>query len=153
MSSRNVPFDKYGENEWKKTLEINLNSAFYLSQFLCKHFEKNKKGKIIFIGSHYSVVAPDQSLYTNSKGKQLFIKGPDYGVSKFGLLGLTKYLASYYAEKNITVNLLSPTSIKNKENPNFQKKIFNENTNTKNVLPRRICWTIIVFVFKFFIIC
>ena len=122
LSSRNVPFDKYGENEWKKTLEINLNSAFYLSQFLCKHFEKNKKGKIIFIGSHYSVVAPDQSLYTNNKGKQLFIKGPDYGVSKFGLLGLTKYLASYYAEKNITVNLLSPTSIKNKENPNFQKK-------------------------------
>ena len=122
LSSRKIPFNKYNEKDWKKTLEINLSSAFYLSQFLGRHFEKNKKGKIIFIGSHYTVVAPDQSLYTNNKGKQIFIKGPDYGVSKFGLLGLTKYLASYYAEKNITVNMLSPTSIKNKENLEFQKK-------------------------------
>ena len=122
LSSRNIPFEKYNENEWKNTMEINLNSAFYFSQFLCKHFEKNKKEKIIFIGSHYSVVAPDQSLYTDSKGKQSFIKGPDYGVSKFGLLGLTKYLASYYGEKNINVNLLSPTSIMNNENSDFKKK-------------------------------
>ena len=122
FSSRNVPFEKYNENEWKKSIEINLSSAFYLSQFICEHFKKIKKGKIIFIGSHYSVVAPDQSLYTDNTGKQIFIKGPDYGVSKFGLLGLTKYLASYYAERNITVNMLSPTSIKNRENLDFQKK-------------------------------
>ena len=43
-----------------KTLEINLNSAFYLRSFY-ETFEKIKR-KIIFIGSHYSVVAPDQSL-------------------------------------------------------------------------------------------
>ena len=123
---KKLHFEKYPEKFWKSSLNTNLNSAFYLSQFIGNHYLKNGKGKIIFIGSHYSVVAPDQTLYLDKKGKQSFIKSPDYIVSKFGLVGLTKYLASYYSGKNITVNMLSPTSIKNNEKlefiKNFSKK-------------------------------
>lgn len=122
LSKKKILFEDYQEVFWKESLNINLNSAFYLSQYVGKHFLKKKKGKIIFIGSHYGVVAPDQSLYMDNKGKQTFIKSPDYVVSKFGLVGLTKYLASYYSGTDITVNILSPTSIKNNENPQFQKK-------------------------------
>ena len=122
LSKKKVLFENYKENFWKESLNINLNSALYLSQYVGKHFVKRNKGKIIFIGSHYSVVAPDQSLYLDENGKQTFIKSPDYVVSKFGLIGLTKYLASYYSGKNITTNILSPTSIKNQESIEFQKK-------------------------------
>jgi NAD(P)-dependent dehydrogenase (short-subunit alcohol dehydrogenase family) len=126
LSKQKITFEKYPEKFWKSSLDTNLNSAFYLSQYIGNHYLKNGKGKIIFIGSHYSVVAPDQTLYLDKKGKQSFIKSPDYIVSKFGLVGLTKYLASYYSGKNITVNMLSPTSIKNNEKlefiKNFSKK-------------------------------
>ena len=121
LSNQKVTFEKYSEKLWKSSLNINLNSAFYMSQCIGNHYLKNGKGKIIFIGSHYSVVAPDQTLYLNKKGQQNFIKSPDYVVSKFGLVGLTKYLASYYSGKNITVNMLSPTSIKNNEISEFVK--------------------------------
>jgi 2-deoxy-D-gluconate 3-dehydrogenase len=127
VSKKKITFENYPEIYWKKSLDINLSSAFFLSQEISKHFLKNSHGKIIFIGSHYGTVAPDQTIYLDKKKKQKYIKPADYIVSKFGLVGLTKYLASYYSGKNISVNMLSPTSIKNKESKQFQK-LFSEKT-------------------------
>ena len=73
------------------------------------------------------MVAPDQSIYKN-KNKKVFFKPADYVVCKFGILGLNKYLASYYKNTKIRFNVLSPSSVENKQNKLFKKKYSNKTT-------------------------
>ena len=74
---------------------------------------KKKKGSIINIGSDLSIIAPNQKIYKSSYKN--YKKPPTYSVIKHGLLGLTKYYASLYAEKNVRVNMVSPGPVKNKQ--------------------------------------
>ena len=86
--------------------------------------QQKKSGVILNIASDLSVIAPDQRLYKHLKT----IKPISYSVVKHGLIGLTKYLASYLAESNIRVNALSPGGIYNKQDKTFVNKI-------KNLIP------------------
>ena len=94
---------------------------------MVKHFgcemAKNKKGSIINIGSDLSVNAPDQSVYSkndNINDVKNF-KPIGYSISKFGIIGLTKYVATYWAHKNVRCNALIPGAVENHQ-PTFLKK-------------------------------
>ena len=77
--------------------------------------KRNKKnGVIINIGSELSVVAPDQRIY-----KKNFFKPVTYSVIKHGIIGLTKYLSTYWAEHGIRCNALSPGGIFNNQDKKF----------------------------------
>ena len=104
---------------WKKHLDLGLTSAFICSQIFGKIMETKKKGVILNIGSDLSIIAPDQRLYSHLNS----LKPVTYSVVKHGIVGLTKYLASYWSSKNIRVNCLSPGGIYNKQDKNFTKKI------------------------------
>ena len=80
---------------------------------------KKRSGIILNISSDLSVIAPDQRLYDHLNTE----KPVSYSVIKHGLIGLTKYLAGYLANKNIRVNALSPGGIKNNQDKIFIKKI------------------------------
>ena len=70
---------------------------------------------MIFISSDLGVIAPDQQLYQReglSEEKQT-VKPVSYSIVKTGLLGLTRYLATYWAHKNVRCNALCPGGIKN----------------------------------------
>ena len=84
---------------------------------------KRKKGSIINIGSDLSVIAPNQKIYKSSYKN--YIKPVTYSVIKHGMLGLTKYYASLYANNNVRVNLISPGPIKNKQKPRLIKELNN----------------------------
>lgn len=116
---------KYPAKLWSKSLEINLTGALNIAKIFGSYFEEQKKGHIIYIGSNYGIVAPDHSIYNNSKNFKTF-KPADYVVTKFGLVGLMKYLASYYQYKNIRVNMISPCGIETDQDKNFKKKFSNK---------------------------
>ena len=91
-----------------------------------KYFLKNKKGIIVNISSIYGVVAPDQRIYENSENiytlDEALSLPVSYAISKAGIIQLTKYLASYYREKNIRINCLSPGGVFSEHDSIFKKK-------------------------------
>lgn len=82
---------------------------------------KKKGGVILNIASDLSVISPKQSLYGNNKKKPI-----TYSVIKHGLIGLTKYLATYWPTKKIRCNALSPGGVMNKQGKKFLSKLKSE---------------------------
>jgi len=88
------PIEKYPENIWRKLLDINLNTAFYMTKYILPVMRKNKWGRIINIASTHGLIASiNKSAYT---------------ASKHGLVGLTKVTALETAKDNITCNSICP---------------------------------------------
>ena len=82
------------------------------------------KGVILNIASDLSVIAPSQDLYTieNIDDDKQPVKPITYSVIKTGLIGLTRYLASYWSKNNLRVNALSPGGIFDNQPKDFLKK-------------------------------
>ena len=107
-------------NQWKYELDVSLTGSYLITKYFGEKIKKQKKGKIIYMGSDLSLVAPNQKIY---KSYGNFLKPATYSVIKHGMLGLTKYFASLYSENNIQVNMLSPGPIRNKHSKKFVKTI------------------------------
>ncbi len=99
------------EENWKKVIDINLNSSFLMCKYAIKKMLKKKYGKIVNITS---VVG-----HTGNLGQA------NYAASKAGIIGFSKSLAIEYAKKNININCVSPGFIKtemtDKINEEFKK--------------------------------
>ena len=85
-----------------------------------KMVENKTKGIVLNIASDLGIIAPDQRIYKNG------YKPIDYSVTKHGLIGMTKYLATYYANKGIRVNTLSPGGVERNQESGFRKKYANK---------------------------
>lgn len=105
-----VPFEEYPLDLWNRALEVNLTGAFLCSQAAGRQMLRQQSGVMINICSIYGLVGPDQSIY-QKKGEATKFKPAYYSVTKAGILGLTSYLAAYYAGQNIRVNALSPGGV------------------------------------------
>lgn len=114
----NTSFEDYALEDWEKALRVNLTGAFLFSQAAVKEMLKQKSGVIINICSTYGLGGPDQRIY-QKKGRVPMYKPVDYTVTKAGILGLTKYLATYYGDKNIRVNALTPGGVQNTQDEEF----------------------------------
>ena len=69
----------------------------------------------------YGVVAPDQRIYEGSEYMGVEINTPAvYATSKAAVIGLTKYLATYWAKDNIRVNAITPGGVESGQNEQFQ---------------------------------
>ena len=108
-------FDKF---LWDEDLSVGLGGSFLCTKIFGTHMSKNGGGKIINISSDLGIVGPDQRIYSNN-----FKKPVTYSVIKHGIIGLTKYTATYWAKKNITCNAIAPGGVYNNQPKSFTKKI------------------------------
>ncbi len=113
-------FESYPLQAWNEALAVNLTGAFLCSQAAVVPMLKQNYGVIVNIASIYGLVGPDQRLYQRSDQPPQF-KPVYYSVTKAGILGLTKYLATYFAGKNIRVNCLTPGGVYNQHDDEFLK--------------------------------
>ena len=120
-------FHNFPVEIWDQDLAVGLTGAMLCAQVFGEVMEKQKKGVILNISSDYGLIAPDQRIYRKEglPEEQQTIKPVSYSVVKHGLIGLTKYLAIYWAEKGIRVNTLCPASLENGQDPEFVAKISN----------------------------
>ena len=97
------------DEEWKKVIDINLGSTFFLCKYAIKKMLKNKYGRIVNITS---IVG-----HTGNLGQA------NYAASKAAIIAMSKSLAIEYAKKNITINCVSPGFIQSKMTDNILESI------------------------------
>jgi 2-deoxy-D-gluconate 3-dehydrogenase len=114
-------FEDYSLETWNQALDVNLTGMFLVSQAAVRPMLAQGGGAIINICSTYGLVGPDQRLYEREGHPHQF-KPVYYSVTKAGVLGFTRYLATYYAGKNIRVNALTPGGVFNEHDDEFVEK-------------------------------
>jgi NAD(P)-dependent dehydrogenase (short-subunit alcohol dehydrogenase family) len=122
LGAKQSMFEHYPIDMFTISLDVNVTGMFLCSQILGSVMAEQKSGSIINIASTYGIVAPDQTLYQNENGEQVFYKSPAYPVTKSAVIGFTKYLAAYWGNKNVRVNSLSPGGVENNQDEFFQQK-------------------------------
>ena len=110
-------------DSWKKNIDWQLNSYFYMSQQIAMQMAKQQSGSIVNIASMYGVVAPDFTVY---EGTNMTLPA-GYAAIKGGLVNLTRYIASYFGSQQVRVNSISPGGILDNQNTifveNYEKKV------------------------------
>ena len=120
-------FENFSLDIWNKDISVGLTGALLCAQVFGSQMAIQNKGVIINISSDLGIIAPDQRIYRREgidDNKQT-VKPVTYSVVKHGLIGLTKYLATYYAEKGIRVNSLCPAGVFNGQDDVFVEKLTN----------------------------
>ena len=98
IAGMNTTVAEYPLDEWKKVINLNLNSVFYCCKAVVPFMEKNNYGRIVNIAS--------------IAGKEGNPNASAYSTSKAGVIGLTKSLGKELAQKNIAVNCVTPAAAK-----------------------------------------
>jgi NAD(P)-dependent dehydrogenase (short-subunit alcohol dehydrogenase family) len=112
--------------QWEKQIAVGLTGAFLCSQVFGAAMAKDNKGGVILnVASDLSVFSPDQRLYSvEGLAPNLQpVKPVTYSVIKTGLIGLTRYLATYWADKGVRCNALSPGGVFTNQDDEFVRRI------------------------------
>ena len=115
----NFNLETFSNDLWDKDISVSLKGSYLCTKVFGTYMSKFKKGTIINVSSDLGIIAPDQRIYKDSG----FVKPITYSVVKHGIIGLTKYTASYWGGKNIRCNAIAPGGIYNKQDSSFVKKI------------------------------
>ncbi|GIV28445.1 MAG: short-chain dehydrogenase [Bacteroidia bacterium] len=115
------PFENVCEENWDKVIEVNLKGTFLLCQVIGSYMTQQGSGSIVTMPSTYSNVAPNQNLY---KGTSLGCPAA-YSASKGGIDALSRYLASYWADKGVRVNMITPHGVWNHHEKTFEENFAN----------------------------
>lgn len=121
-AEENGPFETYPESSFDRVMEVNVKGVFLSCQVFGAAMAEQGRGSIVNIASTYGVVSPDQRIYNyrqQGPSQEGFFKPVAYSVSKSSLLNLTRYLATYWAEKNVRVNTLTLAGVFNNQDEQF----------------------------------
>jgi NAD(P)-dependent dehydrogenase (short-subunit alcohol dehydrogenase family) len=112
-------------NQWADDLAVGLTGAFLCSQIIGTEMARREKGVIVNVASDLAVIAPDQRLYRqeNVPEDKQPAKPVSYSVVKTGLIGLTRYLATYWADRGVRVNAISPGGVYSAQEEVFVQRL------------------------------
>ena len=109
--------ENFSNDLWDKDLSVSLKGSYLCTKVFGSYMSKFKKGAILNVSSDLGIIAPDQRIYKK------FVKPITYSVVKHGIIGLTKYTASYWGKKNIRCNAIAPGGMFNNQDSSFVSKI------------------------------
>lgn len=118
-------FENFSLENWNKDITVGLTGAFLCTQIIGSEMAKRKGGVILNISSDLGLIGPDQRIYSKkdlSDDKQP-VKPVSYPVIKSALIGLTRYAATYWADKNIRVNAICPGGVQTDQPKDFLEKL------------------------------
>ena len=113
-------------NIWNDDINVGLTGSFLCAKHYGFAISKNKNGgSIVNISSDLGLIAPDQRLYAKdgAADDKQNVKPVTYSVVKTGLIGLTRYLATYWADKNVRCNAICPGGVENGQTEDFIKEV------------------------------
>lgn len=118
-----APFEEYSLSQWRTIMSVNLDGMFVVAQSVGRRMlAQGKGGSIIQTSSIYGMIGPDNRIYEGSLylGRQINTPAV-YSASKAGVIGLTRYLATYWAARGIRVNTLTPGGTESGQNDEFRR--------------------------------
>jgi len=115
--------ETFDVKQWDSEIAVGLTGAMICIKHFGSKMAKNKKGVIVNISSHYALVGPNQRIYTknNKQNNQQHVKPITYSAIKHALIGLTRYTATYWADKGVRCNALAPGGVFNNHDDIFVK--------------------------------
>jgi len=118
-------FEAFDLEMWEKDLRVGLTGPFICTQIIGSHMTSKGGGVILNIASDLGIIAPDQRIYRKEglpEGQQP-VKPVTYSAVKHGLIGLTKYTATYWADKGVRANARCPAGVYNGQPDEFVSKL------------------------------
>lgn len=108
-------FEDIPLESWRKNVDMQLNSCFYVCQQVLEVMKKQGYGSLVNIASIYGVVGNNFTIYEGYGGTS----PAAYPAIKGGIINFSRYLASYYGKHNVRINVVSPGGIIDKQHPSF----------------------------------
>lgn len=116
-------FEDYSLEVWREVMSVNIDGMFLMAQSVGRQLlRQGQGGAVIQTASIYGLVGPDPRIYEGSD----YLGGPIntpavYAASKAAVLGLTKWLATHWAQSGIRVNCLVPGGVSSGQNSTFSE--------------------------------
>jgi len=111
---------------WNQDVAVGLTGAFLCAKYYGYQIAQNPEGgTIVNISSDLGLMAPDQRLYSKHDLSEELqpVKPVTYSVVKTGMIGLTRYLATYWAKNNVRCNVMCPGGVENGQPEEFLKEV------------------------------
>jgi NAD(P)-dependent dehydrogenase (short-subunit alcohol dehydrogenase family) len=123
---RTTRLENFSTERWDSELAVGLTGSYLCSKIFGGLMAEDDKGGVILnISSDLSVISPDQRIYQQEdlERKLQPVKPITYSVIKSGLIGLTRYLATYWPDKGVRSNALSPGGVYNTQDKEFVQNL------------------------------
>lgn len=111
--------------QWEQEIAVGLTGAFLCAKVIGAGMAQRGSGVILNISSDLGLIAPDQRLYARpgELEENQPVKPVTYSVIKHAVIGLTRYLATYWAARNVRVNALAPGGVLADQPAEFLRRV------------------------------
>jgi NAD(P)-dependent dehydrogenase (short-subunit alcohol dehydrogenase family) len=118
-------FENFPLDQWNRDIEVGLTGAFLCAQVFGAEMASRGSGVILNVASDLALIAPDQRIYRQPGVPEHLqpVKPVTYSIVKSALIGLTRYLATYWADRGVRVNAISPGGVANGQPGEFVAKL------------------------------
>lgn len=118
-------FETLTLERWHAEVSVGLTGAFLCAQAFGPAMAQRGRGVIVNVGSDLGLIGPDQRLYKveGAPDDAQPVKPVTYSVIKSGLIGLTRYLATYWGDHGVRANVLCPGGVARDQDPDFVRRL------------------------------